>query len=316
MPLPVIAIDAGQTGVRIRVDVPAGAALAAEPSEYPGVRTSEPLAPQLARYVVRQLGHLGAQPHGVIVAIGSTGVADVPGLAREIRELLDTLDVPGARLSDRPHVAQLYVAHDSVTSYLGALGNRNGVVVAAGTGSITLGVGPDSTARVDGWGYFLGDDGSGFAIGKNGWRAVMRHVDGRGPATALTEDFRGDYPDLTSAYVGIQNDPDRVRLMASYARRVTALAGVDEVAAGIARDAGAELAHSVVTAAHRVGLSGEVLVAELGKVLTDPTVAAAFREGLQVLDSIRVVEAAGSGLDGAAALPTVTGALQHLVATA
>ncbi|MGO1318944.1 MAG: N-acetylglucosamine kinase [Galactobacter sp.] len=312
MPLPVIAVDAGQTGVRLRVDAPVSSS---EPNEYPGVRTSEPLAPQLARYVIRRLGHLDTTHPEVIVAIGTSGVADVPGLARDLRELVDTLDVPGARLSERPHVAQLLVAHDSVTSYLGALGHRTGVVIAAGTGSITLGVGETSTVRVDGWGYFLGDDGSGFSIGRRGWQAVMRDFDGRGPATALTEDFRRDYPDLGSAYVSIQNDPDRVRLVASYARRVTALAATDEVAASIARWAGAELAHSVVTAAHRVGLS-EVNVAQLGKVLTDPTVAQAFRDGLQVVDA-RIVEPAGNGLDGAAALTSVAGtALEGLVASA
>jgi hypothetical protein len=310
-------MDAGQTGVRIRVDA-SGAS--AEPVEFAGVRTSEPLAPQLARYVIQHMTHLasdGFNPDAVVVAIGTSGVADVPGLAHGLRHLFDTLDAPGAALATRPRVEQVLVAHDSVTSYLGALGHRPGVVIAAGTGSITLGVGTDSTARVDGWGYFLGDDGSGFSIGERGWRAVMRDYDGRGPATALTSDFQGDFPDLASAYVQIQNDPDRVRLVASYARRVTAHAATDPVAAEIARWAGGELAHSVVTAARRVGLHTGVTVAELGRVLTDPTVAGAFREGLKVLDGVEIVDPTGTGLDGAAALPSVGGsALADLVATA
>lgn len=320
MPQPVIAVDAGQTGVRLRVESPGSSPdSSAEPVEYPGVRTSEPLAPQLARYVIRRLAHLGTEAgaEGVVVGVGTSGVADVPGLARDLRHLLDTVDAPGAEVEARPRVARLHVAHDSVTSYLGALGDRPGVVIAAGTGAITLGVGETRTARVDGWGYFLGDDGSGFSIGEHGWRAVMRDFDGRGPSTALTEDFRRDHPDLASAYVGIQNDPDRIRLVASYARRVTAHADTDPVAHEIARWAGAELAHSVVTAARRVGLAHDVAVAELGRVLTDPTVAGAFREGLAVLDGVRLVEPAGTGLDGAAALPSVSGsALETLVATA
>lgn len=294
----ILAVDAGQTGVRLRLITEAGA----RPDvEFAGVRTGEPLAPQLAGMARSVLADAGQDPTVVSLAIGTSGVADVQHLAADLRAELGAPDTEGGS-----GPARIVLAHDSVTSYLGALGDAEGVVVAAGTGAIIFGVGATATARVDGWGYLMGDDGSGFSLGARGWRAVMRDHDGRGPATALTEDFRRDFPDLESAYVTIQADPDRVRLVASYARRVTALAPGDDVARGIAEWAGAELAESVAAAAARVGLLEDVAVARLGKVLTDPTVDGAFRAALAAaLPGARLVEPAGSGLDGAVVLASL-----------
>jgi len=310
LPAYVVAVDAGQTGVRVRIQpqpqdpaqwgVESGPSAAPEQTaltEYPGVRTTEPLSTQLAERIRAAATSADVDLSETEVSIGTSGVADSPALASALRQ---DLGAPGTGPT------ALHVAHDSITSYVGALGDHQGVVVAAGTGSIILGVGARDTARVDGWGYLIGDDGSGFSIGARGWRAVMRDHDGRGPATALTEDFRRDIEDLESAYVVLQSDPDRVRRIASYSRRVTALAATDSVARGIAEWAGAELAHSVLTAAHQVGLHGTVTVARLGRVLTDPTVSAAFQSAVEAgLPGAVVVDPNGSGLDGAALLGRV-----------
>ena len=41
--------------------------------------------------------------------------------------------------------------------------------------------------RADGWGHLLGDDGSGFAVGRAGLASAMRAVDGRGGSRPLLE---------------------------------------------------------------------------------------------------------------------------------
>ncbi|MDR2255282.1 MAG: hypothetical protein LBE25_04705 [Arthrobacter sp.] len=288
----VLAIDAGQTGVRARLDRDG---VLGEVHEFAGVRTAEPLSAQLAQRALEVLSAEEVDPAGVAVAIGTSGVDSVERLAD---------DLVAAFAAEGPAPRSLAVAHDSVSSYLGALGETPGVVVAAGTGSIIYGVGESATARVDGWGYLMGDDGSGFSIGARGWRAVMRAHDGRGPSTALLEDFAQDFDDLEGAYVQIQADLDRVRRMASYSRRVTAHAASDAVAREIAEWAGTELAQSVAVAAARVDLTGAVPVARLGRVLTDPTVDAAFEATLaRRLPGAVLTEPAGSGLDGAALLP-------------
>ena len=44
----------------------------------------------------------------------------------------------------------------------------------------------NEAARAGGWGYVLGDEGSGYWIGRAALRAVLREADRRGPATLLT----------------------------------------------------------------------------------------------------------------------------------
>ena len=41
--------------------------------------------------------------------------------------------------------------------------------------------------RVGGWGYVLGDEGSGYDIGRQALVAIMKSYDGRGKSTQLTE---------------------------------------------------------------------------------------------------------------------------------
>jgi N-acetylglucosamine kinase-like BadF-type ATPase len=158
------------------------------------------------------------------------------------------------------------LAHDSVTSYLGTLGDQHGVVVASGTGSIILAVGPAGVARVDGWGYLMGDAGSGYWLGRAALDAVMRAHDGRGPATALHEVVSSRWPELADAYLELQSDPAKVSVIAWFAEAVAARAATDEVAARLCREAAEELALSVVTALRRAGEDAAPVVSAIGGV--------------------------------------------------
>ena len=63
-----------------------------------------------------------------------------------------------------------------------------GVAVIAGTGSFVTGRNRrNQTARAGGWGYLLGDEGSGYAIGLAGLKAVVQATDSVGPPTELSE---------------------------------------------------------------------------------------------------------------------------------
>jgi N-acetylglucosamine kinase-like BadF-type ATPase len=71
---------------------------------------------------------------------------------------------------------------------LSALDGAVGVALIAGTGSIALGRDRHgATTRAGGWGHVLGDEGSGYAIGRQALQAAVRAADGRGPATTLLE---------------------------------------------------------------------------------------------------------------------------------
>ncbi|MFG3341897.1 BadF/BadG/BcrA/BcrD ATPase family protein [Glycomyces sp. NPDC048151] len=282
-----LAIDAGQTSVKVRLQ---GAGRTADWSA-PGVRTDGPLLPQLAAVVDRAVadGHAFER-----LALGVSG--------------LESADTEAAALLARHGgLRSVHIAHDSVTAFLGALGDGRGAVVASGTGVVTLAVGRNEVARVDGWGHLIGDAGSGFWIGRAGLDAVMRAHDGRGGPTALTGLVAADFPDIERAYLELQADPDRVRRTAGYARAVTAAAAEgDAVASAILAAAGRELALSAVAGLRRVGEAERPRVRGIGGVFTAPPLAAAFTDAVQeALPGAEVAVGETDPLDGAQALPDV-----------
>jgi len=79
------------------------------------------------------------------------------------------------------------VTHDAAIALAGATSGEPGVVAIAGTGSMVFGQnGRGETARVGGWGYLFGDEGSAFDIARQALRAVMREHEGWGGRTVLT----------------------------------------------------------------------------------------------------------------------------------
>jgi N-acetylmuramic acid 6-phosphate etherase len=85
---------------------------------------------------------------------------------------------PGARVT---------VASDAELVLASGTPQGWGLALICGTGSIAYARDQAGrAARAGGWGYLLGDEGSGYAIGLAALRAVARAADGRDPPTALT----------------------------------------------------------------------------------------------------------------------------------
>ena len=285
MSISLLALDGGQSGMRTLFQSLDGA----RPGpEFTGVRSDQPLLPQLSEIVLATLDGQRAD----VVALGVSGLG-ADDSARRMKDLLG--DAAGTVL----------LAHDSTTSYLGALGAREGAVVASGTGSVTLAVGPHEVRRVDGWGHLLGDAGSGFWIGREALSAVLRALDGRGGPTGLTEHAEAEFGDLSQLYLQIQADPLRVARIASWARRVSDLAPSDAVCAEISRRAGQQLAESVATGLTSV--AAEPVASTVGNVFRNELVSSSFADRLtELVPEVTVLPAVGSGLDGAATLVQVT----------
>ena len=104
------------------------------------------------------------------------------GLGREedrkvIGQICDEIDINKNRI----------LTHDAHIALVGGIGKQEGVLVISGTGSIVYGIGEDGKeARAGGWGYLLGDEGSGYDIALKGLQAVARAADKREPPTQLT----------------------------------------------------------------------------------------------------------------------------------
>lgn len=84
------------------------------------------------------------------------------------------------------------IVSDARSALAGATGCRHGVVVIAGTGSIAYGMNTEGEeAKAGGWGWRLGDIGSGYAIGKNAIVAALKDHDQPGHPTMLKEKIMG-----------------------------------------------------------------------------------------------------------------------------
>lgn len=99
---------------------------------------------------------------------------------------IDSLHAHGLLLPHLQGLAQYIRLTNDAELVLGGLEGMVGVALIAGTGAIALGRNAQGEARrAGGWGHVLGDEGSGYDIGRCALQAVMRASDGRGEATAL-----------------------------------------------------------------------------------------------------------------------------------
>lgn len=164
------------------------------------------------------------------------------------------------------------LSSDHEIALVGAIGERRGVLILAGTGSIAYGVNrAGKSVLVGGWGYLLGDEGSGYWIGMQALRAAVRALEGRDPATTLTDVLLAAN-DLTTRGEMIHwvYGQARVREIARFAPLVLEQAALgDRVAAEIVEAAAHELALKVRTVLYQ--LDREALpIAFTGSVLSHP----------------------------------------------
>jgi N-acetylglucosamine kinase-like BadF-type ATPase len=157
--------------------------------------------------------------------------------------------------------ARTLVVNDALVALEAGVPGAPGVVIISGTGSIAYGRNArNEGARAGGWGHVLGDEGSGFWIGRAALRAVLRESDRRGPRTALTplllEHF-GVSEAQSLIHEVYQNDL-RPAAIGSLARSVqAAFTAGDEAAAGILRGAADELEAFGVSVARRLDMGQE-----------------------------------------------------------
>ncbi len=123
--------------------------------------------------------------HGESIASICAGVAGA-GRPQDQRLLHEGIR---ARLRDRiPTSARdipVQVTHDSLIALEAAFEGESGIIVVSGTGTVCLArTNSGEFLRAGGWGYLIGDEGSGYALGAAGLRAVAHAFDG-GPDTAL-----------------------------------------------------------------------------------------------------------------------------------
>ena len=110
------------------------------------------------------------------ICLGIAGV-DRPDDAAIVRAIMKRIG----------YKARVLVVNDALVALESGAPGQPGIVIISGTGSISYGRNAEGmAARSGGWGYVLGDEGSGYWMGRLALRAIVREADGRGHPTTLT----------------------------------------------------------------------------------------------------------------------------------
>ncbi|MFI2563080.1 N-acetylglucosamine kinase [Paenarthrobacter sp. NPDC018779] len=186
------------------------------------------------------------------VYAGSGGI-DTDEDAQALADLIAP-HVPGARIT---------VVHDS-RLLLAAGGASTGVAVIAGTGSAAWGRNQaGEEARAGGWGYLLGDEGSGYWLGREAVRHSLRRMNqGLEPdvlSRALLESCGVDEP---GKLIALFHSPETGRrFWAQQARLVVEAAeSGDETSVSLVNQAGRDLADLAAQAVRQLGIDGPVIL--------------------------------------------------------
>lgn len=175
----VVGVDAGGSKTRMIVATSAGETLA----EVSGGGAA--MSPGNADYCAGIIATLlatalaSAEQADTVPAALYAGVA---GTGREAEQVALQDALSRLELAD-----EVVVETDASVALADAFGDRSGVLLIAGTGSIAFGRSPSGMlARCGGWGPVFGDEGSGTWIGRRALSVVAAAHDGREPETALT----------------------------------------------------------------------------------------------------------------------------------
>lgn len=170
-------VDGGGTGTRVRLQRFDGATLGQGEAGPSGLGQG---TDQAWRHVMQALmaafqnaGLPPAPPGDIALGLGLAG-AGVPAQR-------------AAFLQADPGFALCVLDNDGVTQLLGAHAGGAGIVVAAGTGSVAAARDEAGrTRQCGGWGYPVGDEGSGAWLGLHAMRHAHAVLDGRELRSALS----------------------------------------------------------------------------------------------------------------------------------
>ncbi len=274
----VLGLDIG--GSKTRGIVWVGGKVTADASA--GSANVQNVSAETARENLAELAGKLGNPRPSVVFAGAGGV-DTDDDAAALRGLISPF-VPGATVT---------VVHDT-RLLLAAGGASTGVAVIAGTGSAAWGTNADGAeARAGGWGYLLGDEGSGYWLGREAVRHSLHQMDLGAETDELTRgllaycklarpgELIGHFHQGTTRRYWAAASP--VVIEAAANGHAGALAMVDR--------AGADLAGMAHQVASQLGIAGPVVLGS-GLGSNVPALQESFRRHLAAkgLDDVRILD--------------------------
>jgi N-acetylglucosamine kinase-like BadF-type ATPase len=259
MPI-LIGADVGGSKTAVGIAEPGGAILSRAEGPGAAVRPGRALASagviaEVVRRALSGVGRLG----GDVLVVGAAGAGRDPERT-ELQKALRT-----ETLADK-----VVVTTDIEIALEGAF-EGPGIVVSAGTGSIAVGRDRQGKRRrIGGYGWQMGDEGSGYGIGRGALGAVSRAYDGRSPKTALTDQVlaitrSADFDALVRWAAGAS--PAEIAGLAPAVLQVAAQG--DQLAQGIADYAARELCQLAICLLPLLDVTPPIGVALTGGLLTN-----------------------------------------------
>jgi N-acetylglucosamine kinase-like BadF-type ATPase len=247
----VLGIDAGGTKTVCLLADESGAVLSRARGPGANLQAQGELEVEKVLHEVMEGALAGRSDPPATICLGIAGVdrpddgATMRGIMRRIGQKTRTL-----------------IVNDALVALTAGAGDGAGVVIISGTGSICYGRDDRGrAARSGGWGSVLGDEGSGYWIGTRALAAVVRHADGRGPATALTplvlEHFQASEVNDLVHQVHVA-DPRRRRVASLGEAVQAAVESGDPLAREIVDAASHELVIAASSVAERLEMRGQV----------------------------------------------------------
>ncbi len=161
----ILGVDGGGTGCRAAVADLSGHVLGRGEAGAANI-ASEPdgAAGNIRVAVEKALEQAGATQTDVKRATLGLAGANLPGAPERLAE---TLPYP-----------QVEIVTDAITAARGALGDKDGIVAAIGTGSVFAVQRGETIQQYGGYGFLLGDEGSGASLGRALLSRSLRALDG------------------------------------------------------------------------------------------------------------------------------------------
>lgn len=206
---------------------------------------------------------------------------------------------------------RLLLKGDQEIALYGACAGSQGAILIAGTGSICMGMDQEGRiCRVGGLGHLIDDEGSGYALGREGLRAVARSLDGRSEPAILTDLIMENWKiSGREELIGlVYGAPDKSRV-ASLAPLVEQAARMgDGTAWSIIEKGAASLLELVLTVKHQLSLEHMDLSLMGGLLRSDTLIKEQLLAGLtKSASGVEVRPPMADAAQGAAMLAVMEG---------
>lgn len=261
----IIAIDAGGTKARFALNDENGVML--KSVEHPSLHPLQVGYTKMAQALRFGVDSLCENEKVDFISFGLAGYGMNPKIRKSIENAIKR-KFPTEKYS---------IQSDVDCALMSALKGSDGVMIISGTGSIALSQYKGQRSRVGGWGYWIGDEGSAFWIGKQVLSVFSKMADGRLKKSAL-------YDCVMDSLV-LSDESELIKILSEHPRPKEAIASLarvcyiastkgDKHAIHIFKQAAHELAELIETSIKRnpelktVRLSGGVF--ESGDVILKP----------------------------------------------